>query len=219
MDVIQAILSRHSVRDFDSKPIPKDILLKIFEAAIQSPSGGNSQPWEVFVASGDTVEKMRKIYGDRFQNAPAGQGGPPPMVQPPEHKERMTVIRNERFRLLGLDPDDPASGKVFMEWASRLFGAPVIAFVCMDKSLPPARSLNIGLFVQTVCLAAKNYGIDSFIAGQLLMHQDVLRQELDITEDYSIETGIALGYPKADSIINTYRSPRRPIDEVVRFFE
>jgi nitroreductase len=127
----------------------------------------------------------------------------------------MATIRNERLKLLGLDPDDPESGKVFMEWGSRLFGTPVLVIICMDKAL--SSNLDIGLFVQTICLAAKGYGVDSFIAGAFLSHQDVLRQELEIPGNLNIIAGIGLGYPNPDAIINTYRSPRRPIQEVVRY--
>jgi nitroreductase len=127
----------------------------------------------------------------------------------------MATIRNERFKLLGLDPDDPASGKIFMDWGSRLFGAPVLVIICMDKAL--SSNLDIGLFVQTICLAAQGYGVDSFIAGAFISQPDILRKELEIPEDLNIITGIGLGYPNPDAIINTYRSPRRPIQEVVRY--
>jgi nitroreductase len=215
MEVIEAILARHSVRDFNSNPVPRETVMKIMEVATHSPSGGNGQPWEVFIASGATMERIRKAYLERFQKVP---GEPPPAgppLQPAFIQERMATIRNERFRLLGLDPDDPASGKVFMEWAARLFGAPVLAVICMDKAL--SSNLDIGLFVQTVCLAAQGYGVDSFIAGAFVSHQDVLRQELEIPENLSIVTGIGLGYPNPDAIINMYRSPRRPVQEVVSY--
>ena len=51
MDVLEAIQARHSVRDFVSKPVPKDIIMKIMAVATRSPSGGNGQSWEIFVAS------------------------------------------------------------------------------------------------------------------------------------------------------------------------
>ncbi len=216
MDVIEAIKARHSVRDFSSKPVPRETVMKILEAATLSPSGGNGQPWEVFVASGATLEKIRSVYQERSQSrtgGPGGPGGPPP--RPAYIQERMAVIRRERFELLGLNPDDPESGKVFTEWGARLFGVPVLAIICMDKAL--SSMLDIGLFIQTVCLAAQGYGVDSFIAGAFISHQDVLRQELDIPEDLNIITGIGLGYPNEENIINTYRSPRRPIQEVVRY--
>ena len=215
MDVIEAILARHSIRDFSSKSVPQETIMKIMEVATHSPSGGNGQPWEVFIASGVTIKRIRKVYLERFMSGSGGlpPGGPPP--QPTYMQERMATIRNERFKLLGLNPDDPASGKVFMEWGSRLFGAPVLVVICMDKAL--SSNLDIGLFIQTVCLAAQGYGVDSFIAGSFIAHQDVLRRELEIPENLNIVTGIGLGYPNPDAIINTYRSPRRSVQEVVRY--
>jgi hypothetical protein len=50
-------------------------------------------------------------------------------------QERMATIRNARMKLLDLDPADPASRRLFMEWGSRLFGAPVLVVVRMDKAL------------------------------------------------------------------------------------
>ena len=215
MDVIEAILVRHSIRDFSSKSVPQETIMKIMEVATHSPSGGNGQPWEVFIASGVTIKRIRKVYLERFMSGSGGlpPGGPPP--QPTYMQERMATIRNERFKLLGLNPDDPASGKVFMEWGSRLFGAPVLAIICMDKAL--SSNLDIGLFIQTVRLAAQGYGVDSFIAGSFIAHQDILRRELEIPENLNIITGIGLGYPNPDAIINTYRSPRRSVQEVVRY--
>ena len=102
-----------------------------------------------------------------------------------------------------------------MEWSSRLFGAPVLAVICMDKAL--SSNLDIGLFVQTICIAARGYGVDSLIAAAFVSQPDILRQELEIPESLNIITGVGLGYPEPNSIINTYRSPRRPIQEVVRY--
>jgi len=220
VDVLKAIEARHAVRDFDSKPVPKDIVMKILETATRSPSGGNGQPWEIFVASGDTLETIRMAYQERAQAAaagppprPGGPGGPPPL--PAFIQERMATIRRERMLLLGLDPADPASFKVFMSWGARLFGAPVLAVICMDKTL--TCYLDLGMLVQSICLAAQGFGVESLIAAGLISQQDILRKELEIPGDLSIVIGIGLGYPKPDSIINTYRSPRRPIAEVVRF--
>jgi nitroreductase len=221
MDVIDAIMARTSVRDFVSRPVPKETLMKILEAATRSPSGGNGQPWEIFVGTGATLDRIRKAYHERWQaaaGAPGGPGGPRPGGPPPQPayiQERMTTIRNERLRLLGLDPADPASGRVFQEWGARLFGVPVLVVICMDKAL--SSNLDIGLFIQTLCLAAQGHGVESFIAGAFVSHQDVLRRELEIPESLSIVTGVGLGYANRDAIINKYRSPRRPIGEVVRY--
>ena len=67
MDVINAILERYSARDFKSDAIPKETLVKIMEVALKSPSGGNSQPWQIFVAGGAVMEKIKQVYFDRFE--------------------------------------------------------------------------------------------------------------------------------------------------------
>lgn len=209
MEIVEAIRARHSVRDFKRDPAPKEIVMKILEAATHSPSGGNGQPWEVFVATGATLERIR----DAYKAQP--RAGKHPAHQPLHIRERMTVIRNERLRLLGLDPADPESGSVFAEWAGRLFNTPVLIVVCIHNELKSY--FDVGLFMQTVCLAAQGYGLDSCIASAFVAHQDVLRRELAIPENLKIVSGMGLGYPNQESIINTYRSPRRGIDEVVRY--
>ena len=218
MDILDAIQARHSVRAFLSKPVPRDIVMKIMAAATRSPSGGNGQPWEIFIASGATIETIRLAYQERARAASAGPGGPatlPPPPQPAFIQERMTTIRTERMRLLGLDPADPASGKVFMEMGARLYGAPVLAVICMDKAL--SSYLDIGLLIQTLCLAAQGFGVDSIIAQSLVAQPDILRREQEIPDSLNIVTGIGLGYPDPENIINTYLTPRRPMDEVVRY--
>lgn len=219
MDVLHAIQARHSVRDFLPTPVARDILMKILETATLSPSGGNGQPWEIFIATGATMEKIRSAYLERARNAPPGpppgpgsSSGTPP---PPFILERMSTIRNERLKLLGLDPADPASGKVLMELGARLYGTPVLAVICMHSAL--SSNFDLGMLAQTICLAAQGYGVDSIIAAALIAHRDILREALEIPEELTIIAGVALGYANPEHIINTYRSPRRPISEVVRF--
>lgn len=216
MDVIEAINKRSSVRDFTSQTVEKETVLKILELATRAPSGGNGQPWELFVATGAAMERIRKQYQELVKSGTRAPGGPPP-DRPDYIMERMAVIRRERLELMGLDPADPDSGKLFQEWGAKLFGVPILVIICQDKAL--TNNLDLGLFVQTLCLTAQGYGVESFIAGAFISRQDVLRRELEIPEDLNIITGVGLGYANPENKINTYRSPRRPINEVVRYRE
>ncbi|TFH14261.1 hypothetical protein E4H04_10530, partial [Candidatus Bathyarchaeota archaeon] len=49
MEVYDAIMTRRSVRAYDNKPIPDDILLKVLEAGRAAPSASNAQPWHFIV--------------------------------------------------------------------------------------------------------------------------------------------------------------------------
>jgi nitroreductase len=220
MDVIQAIYERYSARDFKSDPVPKDILVKIMEAALRSPSAGNGQPWQIFVSAGAVTEKITKAYLDRFNQDMPGKpemSGLPPNQMPQWYQDRMKKITGDRQKLLGINPQDPASMKSYREFGGRLFRAPVIVILCMDKVLSTWSAFDFGLVAQTIMLAARNYGVDSIVAQSFVSYPDILRQELGISEDLKIVTGIGLGYQNSQSIINTYRSPRRSVQESVIF--
>ena len=220
MDVIEVMLARHSVRDFKPEPVAKETLTKILEAATRSPSSGNSQPWEIFAASGEPLEKVRQSYLERFKQDVPGKPelAPTPLPQWPAHmQERMSTQRAERFKLLGIDLQDNAAIKANMETGSRLWGAPVLVVLCMDRALMASSAYDIGLLTQNILLAAQNFSVGSIVATGLVAHPDVLRQELEIPDSLQIVIGVALGYQDEQSPINSYRSSRRLIQEVVTF--
>ena len=53
---------RHSCRKFQSKPIPEEVLKDILTISLDSPSWCNSQSWNIYVASGKTLEEIRKEW-------------------------------------------------------------------------------------------------------------------------------------------------------------
>ena len=67
LDVFEAIQVRKSVRAYDSKPIPKEILMKILEAGRISPSAANWQPWHfIVVTDPEKREILSKWIWTRF---------------------------------------------------------------------------------------------------------------------------------------------------------
>jgi nitroreductase len=64
MDVFEAIKTRRSVRAYDSRLVPNEILLRILEAGRLAPSAGNIQPWH-FVVIGDG-EKRKRLAHARY---------------------------------------------------------------------------------------------------------------------------------------------------------
>ena len=49
MDAIESILSRRSIRKYKKKPISKELIKNLLEAAMSAPSAGNEQPWHFIV--------------------------------------------------------------------------------------------------------------------------------------------------------------------------
>ncbi len=59
MNVTEALLTRASIRAYRPDPVDGPRVAEILEPALRSPSWANSQPWEVFVAGGEPVERLR----------------------------------------------------------------------------------------------------------------------------------------------------------------
>ena len=59
---------RRLVRAFLPTPIEKEKITAVFEAAKRTPSWANSQPWEVFVATGETLKRIKEGYAASYAN-------------------------------------------------------------------------------------------------------------------------------------------------------
>jgi nitroreductase len=78
MDILDLLKSRRSVRLYEDKPIPKDLLLQILEAGRWAPSGANLQPWHfIVVTDAETRKRIGEvarflfIKSSHVENAPA----------------------------------------------------------------------------------------------------------------------------------------------------
>ena len=70
-EIMNAIQSRRSIRNYLDKKIPEELLLKILEAVRWSPSWANTQVWELILVQ-DTIKKQ-KLFETLAPNNPAGK--------------------------------------------------------------------------------------------------------------------------------------------------
>jgi len=218
LEVFEAIMARHSVRDFKPDPVPKATIMKILERAVHAPSTVNSQPWNIYAAGGTVIERIRKAYIAKGLKGekPNYEISITPFAQlPTVMADRMTEMRKERMKLMGLDPQDPDSQKTVNTHSARLFNAPVILVLTMDKVLDKWSVYDMGLLSQNILLAAINLGLGSLPALSLVDYPDILRSELAIPDSQIIVMGIALGFANTASGINNYISSRRSIADTV----
>ena len=62
MDTIEAIHTRRSIREYQDKPVPDELVTEILKAAMASPSARNQQPWEfVVITDPDLREKIPSV--------------------------------------------------------------------------------------------------------------------------------------------------------------
>jgi nitroreductase len=218
MNVADAMKSRFTCRAFTSEPVADDTILSIMETALKAPSWGNTQPWEVFVASGASANRLREAYSERFaRDEPLNPdlSRPLPKDWPPALKERYEKLRNDRSDFLGLDRDVQKDMHSLMARNFSFFDAPSVIFLCLDRTLTHWSLFDLGSLSQGIMLAACEHGLGTAVAVQLASYPDLVRQELGIPEALAVCIGIAIGHIDASSPQNAFRSTRRPVDQVV----
>ena len=218
MEVIDALKRRFTVRAFKPDPVDRKTLENILEAALKAPSWANTQPWEIYVAGGEVLNKLREAYVQNLKNCV--QRSPDlaaPKQWPLVLQGRMESLRAERTTTLERVCLDKTTLKDLSEMNYHFFYAPAVAYLCMDRTLTPWSVFDLGLLAQSIMLAAQNYGVDSATAVTLAAHPDLVRQELKIPDDLSIIIGIALGYADPGHPQNQFRSSRRTVQDAVTF--
>ncbi len=218
MDVNEALRSRYTCRDFKPTALPKGVISEILEAAGRAPSWADTQPWEVFVAGGDALERLRQAYLANFAKGVAPHPDiPAPTQWPADLKQRMDellVLHKKEAQALSGNSSDP---QAYLTRQMRFFNAPVVVFICMDKALTSWSVFDLGFFTQSLMLAATEKGLDTAPAYRLVSYPDLVRQELGIHPELSVVFGVALGYGMDRSDAVGFQSPRRDNRDVVRF--
>ncbi|MEN6390457.1 MAG: nitroreductase [Syntrophomonas sp.] len=216
MNVHEALIKRYTCRAFKPDSVSPEIVKEILEWANRTPSWGNTQPWQIYVAGGEVLESLRRDSLERFSKGVAGKLDLPiPQDWPEAMKKRYDAVGKERFALLSqeLDKDNIVQSIVARNFA--FFDAPVVVYLCMDRSLTAYSMYDLGALSQSIMLAAADRGLDTAPAIMLVQYPDMIRDALDIPEELAIVVGIALGYGDAGSIHNRLRTSRRPLAEVV----
>ena len=217
MQVRDALERRMTVRAFRPDPVPRQIVLDILADAARTPSWADSQPWEVWAAGGDALERLRAAFVHAFEEGvPGNPEMPTPTAWPEDLRRRTNEMITGRAAQAPVPADPAEARKAFGLMNRRFFGAPAVVYLCMDRTLSPWSIFDMGAMAQTIMLAAQDHGVDSAPAVNLVIYPDLIRAELEIPGEYMILFGIALGYRDPDHDANRYRSPRRPVEDFVR---
>ena len=219
MDAIECINTRMSVRGFKPDPISQDLLVKVLGAAIRSPSYKNSQPWEVAVVSGAKRNALSKLLVDMAEKgAEATSDIPHPEDWPPPQEARIRENASLRCEAIGMDLSDPEQIRQAKLDNFRFFGAPTVIFLYHDATLSPWSIFDMGLFSQTLMLAANAYGLGTVAQAFLTNYPQIVKNFLKIPESKRLILGISIGYPDPQHRANSYKSRRADFKEIVNFY-
>ena len=61
MDVFEAIYGRHSQAKVKPDPVPRELIEKLLEAAVQAPNHYKVRPWRFVVLTGDGLKKLGDV--------------------------------------------------------------------------------------------------------------------------------------------------------------
>ena len=99
------------------------------------------------------------------------------------------------------------------------FDAPVGLIFSIDRDLDQGSWLDYGMFLQSIMVAARPFGLETCPQAAFLIFHDVLQKRLGIPKEQMIVCGMALGYPDASDKVNTFTPDRMQVAEFVTFVE
>lgn len=219
MHLDEALKARISARAFKPDPVPLALVKEILDLAKHSPSGTNIQPWKVHVVAGDVRRRLEEEVLAHRETDPADKGAEFPRTS--KRKEpyttRMRTLGKEMYGLLGIPKGDTDAN--WRQWGRnyQFFDAPVGLIFTIDKDLDCMSFLDIGIFMQSIMLAAKARGLDTCSQGAWNGFWTVTRRVLNVSDDEYIVCGMSLGYADETAPVNTLIAEREPVESFATF--
>lgn len=220
MNILQAIKERWSCRAYLDKTVEKEVIGKILNAAKCAPSGVNHQPWHVAVVTGKIKQAMsEEIIAVR-------RAGVKPHPDYNYYCEKFAEPFLERRKQCGIAlykaqdikrEDRERRDKVW-EDNYYFFQAPVGIIFYIEGYLETGSWMDMGMFLQNVMLAAREFGLETVSQAAMAEYPDVVREHLHIADNFKIACGMSLGYPDLEAPVNNYRLERVSLDEFVSWY-
>jgi nitroreductase len=209
-----------SVRGFTNKPVPKKILTEIIDTAKWSPSYKNSQPWEIMVLSGQKKEGLSNLLlGLLEQGKQEKPDLPAPKSWPFREQAQIDHLYASRKEATGLDLNDPKIIVAAKKANFKFYKAPHGIYLYQDKQLSSWSLFDLGLFAQSLMLAAHARGLGTVPQAFLTDYAPQVKEFLGIPDSKRLVLGISLGYPDTQSPANQLRTERMATDEIVSWIE
>lgn len=216
MELTEAVATRFSARAFLDRPVSREQVLRILDRARQAPSGGNLQPWHVWVLAGKPLADFKAHFAD--VDPLAGEPGEfdvyPPKLKPP-YRDRRFKCGEDLYASIDV-PRKDRPGRL-RQYAKNLqfFGAPVALFFAMDRSMGLPQWAHLGMFMQNIMLLALEEGLHTCAQEVWARWHDSVTEVLALPDHMKLYCGMAIGYLDETQPINQWRTGRAPLEEFV----
>lgn len=219
--VTDAMNTRLTVRDFLETPVEKSVLKRIFETARRTPSGGNLQPWNVHVLTGEKLNTFRSdvvakmIQGKTEKNTYPAY--PSPLWEP--MRTWRYKVGEDMYALLSIPREDHKGrlrqvGKNFT-----FFGAPVGVLITVDKRMNAPQFMDVGIYLQSLMLLAREHGLHTAPQGAWRAFPDTIKAHTGHPDEQHILVGLAMGYANPEAPVNQLITDRAALEELVHFYD
>lgn len=226
MTVDEAIRTRMSVRAFTTQSVEPALIREILELAARAPSGTNTQPWHVYVlqgASRDTLVQKVCAAHDALRADPslaaeyreAYDYYPERWVSP--YIDRRRENGWGLYGLLGIGKGDKDQMHAQHQRNFRFFDAPVGLMFTVDRVMGRGSLLDYGMFLQNLMLAARARGLHTCPQAAWNGFAKIILPHIGAGPDEMLVCGMALGYADPTAIVNTFHTPRVPLEDYTRW--
>ena len=214
MHIDAAIRSRKSVRRFLPLSVSRHTVEHILEVAARSPSGNNVQPWQVHVVTGDAKQALcadilRAAREQPDEHAPEYRYYPDDWFEP--YQGRRRAVGLELYEKLGIGRGDHAAREAQSLRNYLFFDAPVGLLISLDRRFNTGSFMDLGMFVQTIMLAARGQGLHTCAQAAFAWYHQVVRQHVPLGDEQLLVCGIALGHEDRDAAENGLETAREPV--------
>ena len=220
LSVSAAVAARKSIRAFRPDPVDPGLIADVLSRATRAPSGGNLQPWRLYVLAGDSMARFRALMETRMADAPAGEA-PDYAVYPPSLKEPYRTRRYEvgeaMYELLGIPRAEKFSRLAWLQNNDRFFGAPAAAFCFVDRIMGPPQWSDLGMMLQTAMLLFQEAGLGTCAQEAWARWPQTVAGFVGAPPELMVFCGLAIGTPDPEAAVNRLQTKRAPTNETISF--
>jgi len=212
MDVTEAVDSRKSIRAFLDKAVDDSLIKELLEKSSRAASGGNLQPWKIYVINGKTMNSFHKFQSEWTEpETPAYAIYPENLKEP--YKASRYEVADDMYSLLGIEREDKEARFKQVLKNYEFFGAPAAFFCFVDRQMGRPQWSDLGMFLQTFMLLAREAGLDTCPQEAWAMKQESVTAFVEAPDELMLFCGMAIGYQDESEKVNELRTARRPIED------
>lgn len=220
MNVTEAVKSRISTRAFLDRPMSEAQIRALLDIARWAPSGGNLQPWKVHAVTGAARDRLVAAVKQAIAANPLADESelriyPPELAEP--WRTRRFEVGEAMYELLGVPREDKPARIAHLLRNYEFFGAPAGLFFSLDRRFDKGQWAHLGMFMQTVALAAAEMGLATCMQEAWAARAKTVSAFLGIPESDQLYCGMAIGYADPDAKVNALRSSRAEVDAFATF--